>query len=239
MLLTTIYKASSTPYCWDDRQRRRIYGGGFHKRMIKFQRVDIETCLEQVLILIRTESDLQKSSKMTITNVGVKIGYDEINVGKTSDKIFSSIKVKKKSRKNGKNYQRSNDQFVETNRLDRLWNSARPFARLDQVQFGERPSGIERGFSSAVRRAGPGVRLHLVLVTPLPRLHQTHSCFVSIGGIVGTLRFKNRKNSFFLKEHSDWWYKMATVSWTRKVAYAIREIWMFFGIDAVSEALLL
>ena len=70
--------------------------------MIKFQRVDIETCLEQVLILIRTESDLQKSSKMTITNVGVKIGYDEINVGKTSDKIFSAIKTKKEVKKERK-----------------------------------------------------------------------------------------------------------------------------------------
>ena len=58
--------------------------------------------------------------------VGVKIGYDEINIGKTSDKIFSSIKTKKKSRKNGKNYQRSNDQFVESNKLDHPWNSARP-----------------------------------------------------------------------------------------------------------------
>ncbi|KAF3581702.1 hypothetical protein DY000_02032885 [Brassica cretica] len=79
---------------------------------------------------------------------------------------------------------------------------------------------IKHGFSSAVRRAGStadsawpfadldprriqlggagstGIRLHLVLVTPLPRLHRTHSCFVSIGGIVGTLRLKNRGNSF-------------------------------------------
>ncbi|KAF3591650.1 hypothetical protein DY000_02021866 [Brassica cretica] len=110
--------------------------------MIKFQRVDFETCLEQVFILIRTESDLQKSSKMTITNVGVKIGYDEINVGKTSDKIFSAIKTKKKSRKNGKNYQRSNDQFVESNKLDPPWNSARPFAELDRtrIQLGRSPS---------------------------------------------------------------------------------------------------
>ncbi|KAF3592810.1 hypothetical protein DY000_02021960 [Brassica cretica] len=122
--------------------------------------------------------------------------------------------------------------------LDHPWNSARPFAELDQVQFGDRPSWIEHGFSSAVRRAGPspdqrtaemdrtriqprrlpswtkfssangragsnadsarplaeldqsssansragstGVRLHLVLVTPLPRLHRTHFCFESI-----------------------------------------------------------
>ncbi|KAF3597842.1 hypothetical protein DY000_02021623 [Brassica cretica] len=38
--------------------------------------------------------------------------------------------------------------------LDRPWISARPFAELDQVQFGERPSWIEHGFSSAVRGAG-------------------------------------------------------------------------------------
>ncbi|KAF2557592.1 hypothetical protein F2Q68_00014719 [Brassica cretica] len=54
--------------------------------------------------------------------------------------------------------------FVEMSKLDHLWNSARPFAGLDQVQFGERPSWIERGFSSAVRRTGLEVRLHLVLV---------------------------------------------------------------------------
>ena len=191
--------------------------------MIKFQRVDIETCLEQVLILIRTESDLQKSSKMTITNVGVKIGYDEINVGKTSDKIFSSIKKRKKSRKNGKNYQRSNDQFVKSNKLDRLWNSARPFAELDRSSSANGRAGSNadsaRPFaeldqsSSANGRAGStGVRVHFVLVTPLPRLHRTHSCFVSIGGIIGTLRFENRMNSYFFEEHSDWSYKTATVS---------------------------
>ncbi|KAF2531337.1 hypothetical protein F2Q70_00030455 [Brassica cretica] len=48
-------------------------------------------------------------------------------------------------------------------------DTAQPFAELDQS-------------SSANGRAGStGVRLHLVLVTPLPRLHRTHSCFVSIG----------------------------------------------------------
>ncbi|KAF3562716.1 hypothetical protein DY000_02011254 [Brassica cretica] len=79
---------------------------------------------------------------------------------------------------------------------------------------------IEHGFSSAVCRVGSktdsarpfseldrarstGIRLHLVLLTPLPRLHRTHSCFVSIEGIIGTLRFKNRKNPLFLEEHSD------------------------------------
>uniref|UniRef100_A0A0D3BGM9 Uncharacterized protein n=1 Tax=Brassica oleracea var. oleracea TaxID=109376 RepID=A0A0D3BGM9_BRAOL len=40
----------------DSQQRRRVYGGGFRTRMIKLQRVDIETCLEHVLILIRTKS---------------------------------------------------------------------------------------------------------------------------------------------------------------------------------------
>ncbi|WZZ03209.1 hypothetical protein YC2023_089130 [Brassica napus] len=31
VLLTAICKASSTPYCLNDRQRRRVYGEGFHK----------------------------------------------------------------------------------------------------------------------------------------------------------------------------------------------------------------
>ena len=44
MLLTAICKASSTSYYWDDRQRRKVYGERFHKRMINLQRVDIETC---------------------------------------------------------------------------------------------------------------------------------------------------------------------------------------------------
>ncbi|KAF3493586.1 hypothetical protein DY000_02053177 [Brassica cretica] len=34
------------------------------------------------------------------------------------------------------------------------WNPARPFAELDQVQFGERPSWINHGSSSANGRAG-------------------------------------------------------------------------------------
>ncbi|KAF2540135.1 hypothetical protein F2Q68_00031250 [Brassica cretica] len=62
--------------------------------------------------------------------------------------------------------------------------SARPFAELDQ-------SSSANGRAELTR-----IHLHIVLVTPLPRLYQTRSCFVSIGGIVGTLRFKNRKNSF-------------------------------------------
>ncbi|KAF3530661.1 hypothetical protein DY000_02039711 [Brassica cretica] len=114
-------------------------------------------------------------------------------------------------------------------------DSARPFAELDQVQFGNWPSWIARGFSSENVRAGSNtnsaqpfteldqsssvnsragsneVRLYLILVTPLPRSHRAHSCFISIGGIIGTLRFKNRKNSFFLEDHSDWSYKTETV----------------------------
>ena len=57
-------------------------------------------------------------------------------------------------------------------------DSARPFAKLDQ-------SCLANG-----RAGSTGTHLHLVLVTPLRRLHRTHSCVVSIGGIVGTLRFK-------------------------------------------------
>ncbi|KAF2584897.1 hypothetical protein F2Q70_00035708 [Brassica cretica] len=115
----------------------------------------------------------------------------------------------------------------------------RPFAELDQVQFGNWPSWIARGFRSENVRAGSNtnsaqpfteldqsssvnsragsteVRLYLILVTPLPTSHRAHSCFISIGGIIGTLRFKNRKNSFFLEDHSDWSYKTETPSLRR------------------------
>ncbi|KAF2535639.1 hypothetical protein F2Q68_00020919 [Brassica cretica] len=101
-------------------------------------------------------------------------------------------------------------------------------AELDQprIQLGCSPSWTQDGFISAVRRAGPKTDsawpfveldkpcltngragstetlLRLVLVTPLLKLHRTHSCFVSIEGIVGTLRFKNHGNSSFLEGHS-------------------------------------
>ncbi|KAF3564351.1 hypothetical protein DY000_02014979 [Brassica cretica] len=125
-----------------------------------------------------------------------------------------------KSGTNGKNYQRPNDQFVETNKLDhRNTDSARPFPELDprRIQLSHSPSWtnpvrrtaeldprlIQLGrslswSSSANDRAGSTKTcLRLVLVTPLPKLHRTHSCFVSNGGIIGTLRFKNRGNSSF------------------------------------------
>ena len=128
-----------------------------------------------------------------------KINYDQFCWGqnrlrrnqlqKTSRENLLFHKNRKKS-KNRKIYQRSNDQLVErTSWIDHgiqlgrspNWttDSARPFAELDR-----------RRAESTV------IHLHLVLVTPLSRLFRTRSCFVSIGGIVGTLRFKNRKNSF-------------------------------------------
>ena len=93
-------------------------------------------------------------------------------------------------------------------------DSARPFAELDQFSSAKGRVGPEtdsaRPFteldqpSSANGRAGSTeTRLRLVLVTPLPKLHRTHSCFVSAGGTVGTLRFKNCGTSSFLERHSD------------------------------------
>ncbi|KAF3512443.1 hypothetical protein F2Q69_00005883 [Brassica cretica] len=55
-------------------------------------------------------------------------------------------------------------------------DSARPFAKLDQSSSANSRVELTR------------LHLHLVFVTPLPRLYRTHSCFVSIGDIVGTLR---------------------------------------------------
>lgn len=92
--------------------------------------------------------------------------------------------------KNGKNYQRSKDNFVETNKLD----------RQTRIQLGRSPSWTSPAPDSVRRTAvldQTGTRLHLELVTPLPSLHQTHSCFVSIGGIVGTLLFKKLQELVF------------------------------------------
>ncbi|KAF2567213.1 hypothetical protein F2Q70_00026987 [Brassica cretica] len=76
-------------------------------------------------------------------------------------------------------------------------DSAWPFAELDQSSSANGRFAELDQSSSANDRAGlTAIRLHLVLVTPLLRLHRTHSCFVSIGAIVGTLRLKNRGNSF-------------------------------------------
>ena len=125
---------------------------------------------------------------------------------KTSRANLLFHKNRKKS-KNEKNYQRSNGQLVKTDELDRPRDSAQPFAELDQSSSAVRQAGsttdsarpfaeLDQSSSANGRAELTRIHLHIVLVTPLPRLYQTRSCFVSIGGIVGTLRFKNRKNSF-------------------------------------------
>ncbi|KAF2547156.1 hypothetical protein F2Q70_00021055 [Brassica cretica] len=63
--------------------------------------------------------------------------------------------MRKKSKKNGKNYQSSNGQLVETGELDRPHDSARPFTELDQSILANGRAGSTAGVSSAVRRAGP------------------------------------------------------------------------------------
>ncbi|KAF2563894.1 hypothetical protein F2Q70_00017387 [Brassica cretica] len=80
--------------------------------------------------------------------VGVKIGCDEINVRKLPEN-------EKEDENNGKNYQRSNGQLVETHELDRPRDSARPFVELDQSSSANGRAGSTAGFSSAVRRARP------------------------------------------------------------------------------------
>ena len=67
--------------------------------------------------------------------VGVKIGYDEINVRKLPEQIFSSVKIEI-SQKTKKKYQRSNGQLVGTAELDQ-----------PQIQLGRSPS-----WTSPIRR---------------------------------------------------------------------------------------
>ena len=148
-------------------------------------------------------------------SVGVKIGYEEINVRKLPEQIFSCIKIER-SRKTKKT----------TKGL--MVSSSKRMSWIDRgIQLGRSPSWINHGSSSAPNQSSLAngwagsttdsawpfgkldqsssangraeltkIHLHLFLVTPLPRLYQTRSCFVSIRGIVGTLLFKNRKNSF-------------------------------------------
>ncbi|KAF2557340.1 hypothetical protein F2Q68_00016225 [Brassica cretica] len=70
-------------------------------------------------------------------------------------------------------------------------DSARPFAELDQPSWANGRAGsnadstrpfteLDQCSSANGRAESIGVCVHLVLVTPLPRLHRTHSCFVSI-----------------------------------------------------------
>ncbi|KAF3540469.1 hypothetical protein F2Q69_00022750 [Brassica cretica] len=63
--------------------------------------------------------------------------------------------MRKKSKKNGENYQRSNRQLVEMDELEQPWDSARPFADLDQSSSANGRAGSTMGFSSPVHRAGP------------------------------------------------------------------------------------
>ncbi|KAF3541485.1 hypothetical protein F2Q69_00022644 [Brassica cretica] len=74
---------------------------------------------------------------------------------------------------------------------------ARPSAKLDQSSSAD---GLAR---SNTRPAQPSAELERscysrpVRKAPLPILYQTRSCFVSIGGTVGTLRFKKPQELFF------------------------------------------
>ena len=85
---------------------------------------------------------------------------------------------------------------------------ARPSAELDQISSADGQLDRTRDqlvhpprWASTVRQMAELERLcclHPVLAAPPPPsgLEQTCPCFISIGVTVGTLRFKNRKNSF-------------------------------------------
>ena len=79
-------------------------------------------------------------------------------------------------------------QTRRTGKLDRASRPTRLFSELDRTCSPSRPFG-ELDQSACICP---------VLVTPPPPLglDQTCSCFISIGVTVGTLWFKNRKNSF-------------------------------------------
>ena len=87
---------------------------------------------------------------------------------KTSRENLLFHKMRKKSKKNGKNYQRSNGQLVEMDELDQPWDSARPFAELDRPRDSAWPFAELDQSSSTNGRAGSNIiRLHLVLVAPI------------------------------------------------------------------------
>ena len=81
--------------------------------------------------------------------------------------------------------------------------------RAGPVQFNGGPCWIKRATSSVIRRARPiqfggwpswnNCAVLVLSARLLSRLYRTRSCFVSIGGTVGTLRFRNRKNLFSRK----------------------------------------
>ena len=91
--------------------------------------------------------------------------------------------------------------------LDRTTSSA--ICRAGPVQFNGGPCWIKRATSSVIRRARPiqfggwpswnNCAVLVLSARLLSRLYRTRSCFVSIGGTVGTLRFRNRKNLFSRK----------------------------------------
>ncbi|CAG7894464.1 unnamed protein product [Brassica rapa] len=63
--------------------------------------------------------------------------------------------MRKKSKKNGNKYQRSNVQLLETNELDRPRDTAQVFAKLDQSSSENGRAELTTGFSSGVHRTGP------------------------------------------------------------------------------------
>ena len=76
---------------------------------------------------------------------------------------------------------------------------ARPSAELDLSGSAEGRAGSNTRPVQRMAELGLLCCLHPILAAPPPPsgLERTCSCFISIGVIVGTLPFKNRKNSFF------------------------------------------
>ncbi|KAF3541328.1 hypothetical protein F2Q69_00022768 [Brassica cretica] len=143
------------------------------------------------------EPQSEEISAIEEDDVGVKIGYDEINVGKDVRESFFFIKNevgKERKKISSASSSKQKNSIIET------WIQLGPGPKTDSARL---LAELYQSSSANSRAGSTKTLLRLVLVTPLPKLHRTHSCFVSIGGIVGTLRFKNRGNSSFFEGHLD------------------------------------
>ncbi|KAF3566751.1 hypothetical protein DY000_02016037 [Brassica cretica] len=94
-------------------------------------------------------------------------------------------KLERKAGKERKNYQRSKDQFVETNKLDHRTRIQLGRSPSWTSQLGERPRLTQHGFSLAVHRAGP----KMDSAWPFAELDPAR---IQLGRRAGPVQFGNR-----------------------------------------------
>ena len=112
------------------------------------------------------------------------LGSKSVTTKSMSEKTFSSLK-KNEAGKERKNYQRSKDQFVETNKLDHRTRIQLGRSPSWTSQLGERPRLTQHGFSLAVHRAGP----KMDSARPFAELDPTR---IQLGRRAGPVQFGKR-----------------------------------------------